>query len=545
MLLSNARVKRPSSTKIQSRNGVRYVYQVVGQIYNKEKKYTVDKRKVIGKMIDDEWMIPNEAFSDFYPDVTIEMECPDFSDTLKTGTFLVIQKIMKDLQITDVLDGVFGDRAQFIEDVVSYIVSSESCTFQHYSSFMRNHPQMEDRIRDDTMISRLLKTIGEEETGLFMTAWNEMQKNDDFIYIGYDSTNFNTYAQGIELSDYGKAKLDEGLPQINLSYSVRQDDSCPLFYELYDGSINDNAQFMWMAELAKKYGYQNIGFLLDRGYISEKNISAMRRRGYAFVLMLKENQMVCQGVLEENGALLSTLEGYYIPEHGVYGMTVKKELYGEKTNIHIFYDDIRASEEKKALMERCHTWEKELDKMVERKTCVEGELKKYEKLFRLHYDMNGYFKGYERNSRAIRNEMKKLGYFFIASSEDMDAGTVLDIYRGRDNIEKMFRSMKSGIDFEKARVHTTESLKAKVFLVFIAMIIRNEMFQKMRELKKKNRKYYTVPGVISELENIECTRNSGGRYRRKYALTAKQKTILKEFGIDEKYLDNAIAGYTY
>ena len=67
----------------------------------------------------------------------------------------------------------------------------------------------------------------------------------------------------------------------------------------------------------------------------------------------------------------------------------------------------------------------------------------------------------------------------------------------------------------------------------------------MRELKKKNRKYYTVPGVISELENIECTRNSGGRYRRKYALTAKQKTILKEFGIDEKHLDNAIAGYTY
>lgn len=545
MLLSHARVKRPSSTKIQSRNGVRYVYQVVGQTYNKDKKYTVDKRKVIGKMIDDEWMIPNEAFSDFYPDVPVEMEYPDFSDTLKTGTFLVIRKIMKDLQITDLLEGVFEERAHFIEDVVSYIVSAQSCTFQHYSSFMRNHPQIEDKVRDDTMISRLLGTIGDEEVGLFLTAWNEMQKNDNFIYIGYDSTNFNSYAKGIELSDYGKAKLDEGLPQINLSYSVRQDDSMPLFYELYDGSIIDNAQFIWMAQMAKEYGYKNIGFLLDRGYISEKNISAMRRNGYAFILMLKENQMVCQEVLEENGALLSTLEGYYIPEHGVYGMTVRKELYGEKTNIHIFYDDVRASEEKKALMERCHAWENELDKMVERKTCRAEETKKYEKLFRLHYDMNGYLQGYERNSRAIRKELKKPGYFFIASSEDMDAAAVLDIYRGRDNIEKLFRSLKSGIDFEKARVHTTESLKAKVLLVFIAMIIRNEMFQKMRELKKKNRKYYTVPGVISELENIECTRNNKGRYRRKYALTAKQKAILKEFGIDEKYLDNAISEYNY
>ena len=33
--------------------------------------------------------------------------------------------------------------------------------------------------------------------------------------------------------------------------------------------------------------------------------------------------------------------------------------------------------------------------------------------------------------------------------------------------------------------------------------------------------------MISELENIECTRNSVGKYRRKYALTAKQKMILK------------------
>ena len=58
--------------------------------------------------------------------------------------------------------------------------------------------------------------------------------------------------------------------------------------------------------------------------------------------------------------------------------------------------------------------------------------------------------------------------------------------------------------------------------------------------EKKNRKAYTVPGMISELENIECTRNSVGKYRRKYALTAKQKLILKQFDMDEKYIDRSI-----
>ena len=95
------------------------------------------------------------------------------------------------------------------------------------------------------------------------------------------------------------------------------------------------------------------------------------------------------------------------------------------------------------------------------------------------------------------------------------------------------------------RVHTTESLKSKVFITFIAMIVRNEMFQKMEELRKKNRKAYTVPGILSELENIECTRNSVGKYRRKYALTSKQKQILKQFGMDEKYIDAGISKFSY
>lgn len=152
---------------------------------------------------------------------------------------------------------------------------------------------------------------------------------------------------------------------------------------------------------------------------------------------------------------------------------------------------------------------------------------------------------YQRNSRYIKEEIRKLGFFFIITSEDMSAAKALDIYRGRDNIEKMFRSLKSGIDFNKARVHTTESLKSKVYLTFIAMIVRNEMFQKMEGLRKKNRKAFTIPGMISELENIECTKNSMSKYRRRYALTNKQKQILKQFEMDEKYIDKSISEFNY
>ena len=105
----------------------------------------------------------------------------------------------------------------------------------------------------------------------------------------------------------------------------------------------------------------------------------------------------------------------------------------------------------------------------------------------------------------------------------------------------MFRSLKSGIDFEKMRVHTDASVKSKVFITFLAMIIRNEIFQKAEELRKISRKEYTVPAIINELENVEVTRSGSKKYMRMYALTKKQKKMLSAFGLSEKDIDQMAA----
>ena len=130
----------------KKRNGVAYVYQVTGKHYKKDKKYTVENRKLIGEMVDEQWMIPNEYFSQYYPDVCIEQDMPEFSDTLKIGAFMVIQKIFQDLQIEEMLTSVFGKLGIFVENIVSYMITNESCTFQYYPNFMRNHPVLGGRI---------------------------------------------------------------------------------------------------------------------------------------------------------------------------------------------------------------------------------------------------------------------------------------------------------------------------------------------------------------------------------------------------------------
>lgn len=545
MLLNDYRIIRPKSTKIQRKGKAHYVYQVVGQTYKPDKKYTVDKRVCIGKMIDEVYMIPNDKFQDYYPDLIIsEVEPPALSDTLKVGMFTSVHSISQKLGITDLLASIFDDDHQLIIDLVSYMIVHESCTFQYYPQFMRNHPSLLGPRSDSTISSFLKNGISDENIKLFLSSWNVMHTDLDCVYVGYDSTNFNCAARGLELADYGHPKVDEGLPQINMSYMVNQEDSTPLYYELYDGSIIDNSQFSHMVEQAELYGYKNIGFLLDRGYCSKKNIDYMDRNGYQFILMMKESQQICREAIAEVALQLKGLEGYYIAEHGLSGTTIEKKLHADdkKTRyFHVYYDDVKAAEAKKVYLVHINKQEEEIQKKLEKKISRREDMGRYEKCFDLKYDDNGYLRTYRRRTKVIEEELKYKGFFVIISSEKLTAQKVLEVYRGRDNIEKMFRSLKSGIDFEKMRVHTDASVKSKVFITFLAMIIRNEIFQKAEELRKISRKEYTVPAIINELENVEVTRSGSKKYKRMYALTKKQKKMLSAFGLSEKDIDQMAA----
>ena len=61
----------------------------------------------------------------------------------------------------------------------------------------------------------------------------------------------------------------------------------------------------------------------------------------------------------------------------------------------------------------------------------------------------------------------------------------------------------------------------------------------MKEYMLENdirRNYLDVAAALRELEKIEMIRYSDRVYRLSHAVTATQKTILKAFGLDEKYI---------
>ena len=68
------------------------------------------------------------------------------------------------------------------------------------------------------------------------------------------------------------------------------------------------------------------------------------------------------------------------------------------------------------------------------------------------------------------------------------------------------------------------------------MIIRNKIYtalQEENEKLEKKQNSMTVSEAIKELEKIEMTRQTDNVYRLDNAVTAKQKKILKAFGMNE------------
>ena len=523
---------------VRTKSGT-YVYLTQRVEYSSKLKCSRPKRIAIGKLNEKGMLIPNQNYFDLYGK-PVELDVPgERADTVSCGPFVVVDAIARKTQLMDVLESVFSEQWEKILDLATYMMMTENNVMQYFEDYGYHHALFNESNFTDSTIGRLFDNMNIKDMDLFIRAWGKKQADKD-IYISYDSTNMNCVAGNLELAEYGHAKDNPDLPQVNMSLGYNQTGNKPLFYSLYPGSIIDNTECEKMVERAKYYECENMGFILDRGYFSIKNIRYFEKNGYDYILMTKGNARFVQEAVEECQAILRNGYTNYIDEHELYGMTLEKDLFGTgKTEyVHVYYDGIQAEKDKIIINGRYKKMDEIMEGKVQRKTQRKEDVKTYEGYYKVKFDDNGYLFAYQRKEKKIKEMVNKVGYFVIVTSKKMDAAEALSIYRDRDAVEKTFRMEKSYLGFDVFRVHDTEKLESKVFISFVALIIRNEIYQALKPMYKKNRKENTVPKVIREYERLGITKLSDNKYHVRYSLTSRQKKILGAVGVTEKdYMD--------
>lgn len=538
-------VLRPSGTRTTTtKTGITYVQVTAEKVYDPIRKFNNDKRVTVGKMIDDKYMMPNDNFFTYFPDQITLIEAPDRSDVLKVGNHILFSSILKEMGIYDLMDEVYEDSSSLMKDVVSYMVVEETGVMQHFPDYGFDHPLFSEQIYSDSRISQMMRSLSISRHDLFLEKWNQMHNDVEDIYISYDSTNMNSAATGAQLLEFGHSKDEKSeLPQINVSVGFDQTSLTPLFYELYPGSIIDNSQCEMMVDKVKRYGYKNIGFIIDRGYFSMDNINYFHDNDYDYIIMAKIDAKFVRKALQEAQYELRLGTRHYIESANLFGMTVKypfneKDIHDHY--IHVYYDDIRGAYEREAMIKKFSAFDKNLDRLVDKKITRKVDVKKYEGYYILKFT-DEYLQGYIRKEDKIREVIDKCGYFAIVTSKEMSAEEALNKYRHRDTSEKLFMVDKTFLESDTVRVYNDDSMESKQMLNFIGLILRNAIFKATKDLKEIDKKKYTVPSILREMEKIIITKDGKGKYSLRYALTKTQKAILSQFNITEKDFRNQAA----
>ena len=525
-----------------------YISYEIGRKYDPAKQYNVPDRVIIGKQnqSDKKQMEPNENFLKYFPEVELPEERYDSnrSSCLRIGAYIIIQQMMKETGIPELLSEYFNDRdLGLFLDLITYTLICENNAGQYYPDYAYNHPLYTEgmRIYSDATVSDFFGRVTDDQSIGFLNEWNAKRDHREKIYISYDSTNKNIQAGDVEIAEFGNAKVDTGKPIFNYSIAYDTHNREPLFYEKYPGSINDVSQLQIMLDKAMGYGYRKIGFILDRGYFSKANLDYMDQSGYDFVVMVKGMSTLVNELILENKGKFEDKRACSIRRHKVYGTTVKRKLFltDEKERyFHIFHSSGKETKERenveKAVENCAYFLEKKKGSVYE----VPNYLQYY---FEPEYSKDGYFLMAREKRDVIERELRLCGYFVIITSQKMTAGEAIDLYRSRDASEKLFRGDKSYLGNKSIRVYSDESVSAKIFIEFVALIIRNRIYTKLRdevERLGKDPNFMTVPAAIKELEKIEIIRGLDLVYRLDHAVTATQKTILSAFDMDVKYVQD-------
>lgn len=525
-----------------------YINYEYGREYDPSRKFNIPKRATIGKQsrADSTMMQPNQNFFMYFPGTELPEE--KFSSKrcslLRVGTQIVIDKILTEYKLPEILGNYFEKDLGLLLDLASYSVVAENNAGQYYPDYAYNHSLFTEgmRVYSDSKVSDFLRRITSDQSVGFLNEWNGSRNHKEKIYISYDSTNKNCQAGDLEMAEFGHAKVDMGTPIISISMAYDTSNKMPLFYEEYPGSINDMSRFQCMVRKAQGYGYKNIGFILDRGYFCKDNIDYMDSCGYSFVMMVRGMASFVREMVLEHKGTFEEKRTSNIRSYSVYGTTVEKKLYitDEKNRyFHIYHNPYKEASERDNVEEKVGRMARFLERQIGTEYEPSAAAEQY---FELIFGKDGVLAAYREKAEVIEREIRLCGYFVIVTSQKMTAKEAIELYKSRDTSEKLFSSDKSFLGNKSFRTYSNESTAAKIFVEFIALIIRCRMYTHLKaEAERLDSKpnYMTVPAVIKELEKIEMVRGFDHVYRLDHAVTATQKTILGAFDISDSDIRRA------
>jgi len=390
-----------------------------------------------------------------------------------------------------------------------------------------------------------------ENISHFFLHWSNQFKIEGDNWL-FDLTSFTSQAKDIEFLEYGHNNQEETLPQINMGLLVNQTRKLPLYYKLYPGSIKDVSTLVNIVQETRLLSIPSMKMILDRGFYSQTNLTALFKAEINFVLPLPRTckhltRQIIKAHLKElesakylyqvGNQLLYCIQGslpYTIyqtdPETG-------KKITKEYTLYYSLYRDTEQQQKEhqdflRNLLEAEETLKSidwiRITSSEERNKLLKDKVKGWSEYLSLIWDIEQENYSIERNDKAIQQMKAEMGLHIWLHSEALLPEELIPLYRERDMVEKLFDASKNELAGLPLRVHKTNTLYGLIFILFISLIVQYHLLDKMKKGNVDPK--FSISRIFFEMHKLKKA-IWFGKYRLVNEITKTQRTILEQLNI--------------
>ena len=522
----------PKITIVTRKNGRKYAYRAVEHRWNPEKKSCETKLEYYGTVDDEGNVIPKRMR--MVKAAAVESGDDDLHllSSKRIGLTRVMWRIAAETGLTECLKDAFPQTWRTILSLAMYHASTGSNAAYLFPEWHESH---ELPIHDDDLsgqdISRLYSGMDGARRKEFLLGWRKKASTGGACF--HDITSISSYSKDNELVEYGYNRDGEDLPQVNLGMIVDSGNRLPIYYRVHDGAIPDVSTLQSVLREGYSFNYGRLTFVMDKGFFSTANVSAIYGHGYHFIqAMTLASSKTREAMDEALNRQIRHPRNIIRTDSGqlLYAMGIKSHWNAEGMHrdcmIHVYAQSVadinlRTSSLDIRLAE-CYE-ELNAGKFLNSHAAL------YARYFKEIEEEDG-SRHYEYNEEHIEGrETKYAGLFAIVTDRmDLSSTDVMNVYRDKDGVEKIFNDIKNVQDCRRLSVHTRQAMDGRVFVVFLASILIAEMRQRLKGCK--DREELTIDLVRKTLDKVSVSyvrRDGKRKHVQLYSdLTGKQTLLL-------------------
>jgi transposase len=505
-------------TRVKRVGGYDYLYEIT-PYYDKKTKNTKQKTKYLGKLVDGELVRPRTRLP---------------KSSFDFGEFLPFMKVLDELPITKILESLMRkSQASTIlvlalNRVVQPVALMNARNWYEGTYLSKEYGNLP---LSSQSLSEFMEELG--GSGIPMRFSEGLVKA-----VGtegpllYDITSLSSSSGLMDILEWGYNRDFEQMPQLNLSVVAHGKLGIPLFFDVHPGSIVDVTTLKNTMKKIESLGLKGPTLIMDRGFFSGPNVGALLREGYDFVMPASYSRKEVRSLVAsarrdiENARYLVKYEDVTL-----FVKPVKLEFEEGTVDGFAYYDMGREKDEKARFYSQLHDV---IDRLRSRR------LRDWEAPSKVFEDITRDFSGYlgwrikgdrfevDVKDKAVAQRVNRMGFTVVIYRGAMGWEEALAWSRERDEIERMFRQLKSDIEVKPLRAHKTEVAKGWIFVTFISLILRSRLTRMLKESGLSED--YSIPSLVLELGKLKRVELTDGSFMTT-EVTKRQRGIFEKLGI--------------